>query len=612
MRTASWLILLAILVVAGCDESGGLTVSQQRPQAEALFGLARADAPTTKTLTIAKPFVPAATVEVVQTTGPFEPAPGQIPGAAGEGVLYDIDVVFTPPTPTPPSGTPITGTITLRYSKADGTLAVDLDLHLTASVEEAQIALEANSINFGKVAIGEKPSGILKINNPSGATPITIQSIVLAADPEFALDLSTTSFPFDILPGASRRIEVIYAPTALGSLAGESMPGEVVLYDSTVMLDWNGESGLIPIDVPPEAISLAIWCSVPYFEDINIIHFEGPSGFVYTRDDYAGPWFWWSGWPNGLDGNISTQFPNSDAGLAQIERGGGTYRLEVSDASWPNGMMDVRVTAELRRGVPGKGSLDLNVYLADGLGVSVADAPNDTKLQTSLQLTDQILGHVGLRLGNVEYHVITDSFFDFIFDESHLDFMFLAAPSLWASPSPTDRFGPLNLFYVNDFDEGHLGEAGAIVGPRLDFDSIYNGVAVGYDSQDPVTLGLTVAHEIGHFLALLHTVEGNGIFFDFIEDTPQCPIDDVSEECPVVGNDNLLYPYDIGPQATDLSPGQGRVLLRHAHVSPGHPDTYFSSSQLTGNVSAGLAASVLASNVAGCRTCAKQAAAAKR
>jgi hypothetical protein len=624
-RTASWSAVLAILLVAGCDDSGGLTVEQRRPQVDALFGLARADAPTTKTLTIAKPFVPPATVEVVQTTGPFEPAPGQLPGAAAAGILYDIDVVFTPPPPTAPGGTPITGTITLRYVKVDGTLATDLDLNLTASVEEPQASLETNTISFGRVAIGEKPSGILRINNPNTVTPITIQTIVLLADPEFALGLSTTSFPFDILPGDDLGIPIIYAPTGLGTdsgsvtvahnvggalvanLSGAGMPGEVVLYDSTVMLDTNGESGLIAIDVPPEAVSLAIWCSVPFFEDINIIHFEGPSGFVYTLDDFSGPWFWYEVWPNGFNGNISAQLPNSDAGLAQLRTGGGTYLLEVSDIFWPNGIMDIRVTAELRAGVPAKGTLDLNVYLADGLGISVADAPKDTRLQKSLQLTDQILGQVGLRVGDVEYHVITDPSFDFILDGSHLEFLFRDGPFLAASPSPADRFGPLNLFYINDFAEGHLGESGAITGPRLEFDSIYNGVAVAYDSQDPVTLGLTVAHEIGHFLALLHTVEDNGVF-DIIEDTAQCPIGDVSEECPVIGNDNLLYPYDIGPQAANLTPGQGRVILRHAHVSPGHPDTFFSSSQLTGNVPEGLAATVLASNLAGCRTCAKQSA----
>ena len=70
MRIASMMMVLGIVLAAGCSESKGTTVQAQNSRVDVVFGLARPDAPTTKTVTISKPFVPPATVDVVQTTPP--------------------------------------------------------------------------------------------------------------------------------------------------------------------------------------------------------------------------------------------------------------------------------------------------------------------------------------------------------------------------------------------------------------------------------------------------------------------------------------------------------------------------------------------------------------
>jgi len=616
MRTASMLVVLTTLLVAGCSESGGFTVAQQAQQFDALFGLARPDAPTTKAITIAKPFVPPASVELVQSTGPFEAAPGQLPGSTGEGVLWSIDIVFTPTSPPPPAGTPITGTITLRFVKVDGTLAVDLNLNLTASVEEPRIDLETNAIAFGKVAIGERPSGILKINNPNTATPITVQSIVLLADPQFALDLSTTPFPFDILPGDDRRIPVIYAPDALGTqsgsvtvshnlgnpliatLSGEGMVGELIIREfddpDPLMFDSSGFV-TFKFTLPAEAMSLNIYALDFSAANIDIAYLEGPSpgDKVFTEKFgpglFTGPWLWYESMPNGL-GNpwggslgsgsaLSCQLPNSDASEAQLVPGGGQYEIKFEGT--PNGELLLRLTAEMRRsGAAAQGTLPLNILLAPSLSVDATTAPNDAKMQTVIARIQEVLLAAGLALGPVHYYKIDDFGvfeYDDIADQDLLDELLLFGPldSLDAmgdpfQPGDADR---LNVFFVNSIGGGAFtaitnGVPSPKPGPVF-VTSNHSGIVIDYAGPLSDEIGKTTARFICHACGLWPTVMTDGDTFDIIEDTPECPLSGTTEECPIEGNDNLLHPFDLGPQATKLTGGQRFVAVRNAFVAPG-------------------------------------------
>jgi hypothetical protein len=600
------IVLLVVFCIGlpGCTKSdGGIKVERELLQAFVDCGVVSAFALTTVAVKLNKPFIPEGTVDLAEVpTGSFAPVAGTFPQHMGGGIEVVIQIAVTPPAL--PAGSSWNGTMRLTFTQASGGVSDEMELNLTASSEVPTLKLK-DVPEFGKAAIGETISGKLSIENPNAVTPVELTGLTgLSGD--YSLGPSFPGFPITISPGSTLGISVHFTPSSVGlsnvdisitnslgvpinaRIRGEGMQGEVVLLDWYFPpLDAAGESDWIEIDVPPEAISIAFVASDLAGGLIDITQMEGPSGQVYT-DDFSGPWIWWRGIPNGYVGWLSCQLPNSDSEDTKLDWRGGTYRFKVMCWTPLNPRVGVHVTIEQRwAGYASKGTLPVNVYIADGIPLTAADAPADSRMHSVLGTCDALLGQIGMRLGNITYHKLGWPGWDTI------DLVLFEDLVNWGpyatDPSDPDfppTLGKLHLYFVKDFSgalTGILGAASAIPGFKVDQQPApYTGVVMAYEGWSAFTVGSTVAHEAGHFLGLLHPVEKDGLRFDIIEDTLECPAYGTNAICTEEGANYLMHWMDLGPEGRFLTPGQRRVMLRQVHVEPGLPDPPWIGGTITG------------------------------
>lgn len=202
--------------------------------------------------------------------------------------------------------------------------------------------------------------------------------------------------------------------------------------------------------------------------------------------------------------------------------------------------------------------------------MSADSAAENSRIIQMLEDLSTIYETTGLTIGEVRYFDTPDgtplSIETNLGAESDLSQLF--AVSADAPPG-------INVFMVSTIvkteveDESTgivLGIAGGIPGPPfLAHGSPHSGVALSWDDtgggESDELLGLTLAHELGHYLGLYHTVEQDGTTFD--------PIEDTSED----GSGNFMYWAYTGESA--ISVGQKFVMLRHPSVwlqTPTAPD----------------------------------------
>jgi hypothetical protein len=416
-------------------------------------------------------------------------------------------------------------------------------------VERPSARLLETAVSAGNVVVGEKVEIGLDFENTSAETPVTVTGVTLPAGefslaPEFAL-------PATVASGATLHIPVVFAPlgewdaSALvevhhsadtvpleATVTGTGIPARLI-FDSVAWLDpGTSESDWITVDVPAEAVSLFIEATGEPWSLVDLVEMRGPGDVVYESYG-SGPLDWASFYPAGGLGYLNVELPNTDAPEVQLVPGGGTYAFRLRDSNYGTSALNVRVTVSLRTGgAVDTGTLDLRIFLADGLGISY-DPMGDAKFAEVVRTLDAILGMNGIRLGNVWFTVM-DPYYDTIWDSWMAEEMFLTNTSGYAE-------GALNLFLVADMSWwGVAGIAGAAPGPTAS-GTIYSGVAIDFNASDGITVGATAAHEIGHYLG--HLVAGH-------------------EE--VLLSDSDAYP-----------------ALRHPLLNPGLPASFYSPPETT-------------------------------
>ena len=129
--------------------------------------------------------------------------------------------------------------------------------------------------------------------------------------------------------------------------------------------------------------------------------------------------------------------------------------------------------------------------------------------------------------------------------------------------------------------DGVLGQTGGLPGAMLSTERAAVAVSwlmnAGIDGtlsdNETQMLSETLAHEVAHYLGLMHPVQydenANPVAFDALSDTPKCSD---YYDCEADLGDNLMYPYagcwwdsSCDPQS-DLTDDQSRVMRRYAGV----------------------------------------------
>ncbi|MFO0748098.1 MAG: hypothetical protein U1F43_20940 [Myxococcota bacterium] len=228
-------------------------------------------------------------------------------------------------------------------------------------------------------------------------------------------------------------------------------------------------------------------------------------------------------------------------------------------------------------------TLDVNYWFVGIPGLDASSSQSNAKFGKLAARFEEILGTAGISLGKVrsfnvtgtdaERYTIVDTGDTLGIDEE--------SELLEKTASLPDDNEGVSFFFVQGFTGWSLlGKAGGIPGPPLMNGTFNSGVVVSLadylDQSEPDAISIeltaeTMAHELGHQLGLYHVTEGDGLHFDHIRDTPECPAAQYDknhdgqmdpEECAVKGATNLMF--WAAALESGLTPGQRKVL----HLNP--------------------------------------------
>jgi hypothetical protein len=333
----------------------------------------------------------------------------------------------------------------------------------------------------------------------------------------------------------------------------------------------------LTLEVPSDALSFAIMAEGSGDDLMVIAEMTDPTGRqIYDFQDSFGSEVRF--FP-GRD-HITQFVPTSPRTAPRA----GTYRFKlIKDGAAAR----IGVTAVLKRasGEPSEGQLDINVFFANLTDISASSAATDRDLQVALEKVRSVYAQQEVRVGEVHYCDLPSGDQDrfAVIDSvkgpgAELGRMF--ALSARAADLGCSSGQAINFFMVREIVGGRagfiiLGISGGIPGPGAVHGTTHSGVAVTMAGfrRNPQQLGLTMAHEGGHYLGLFHTTEAEGQAFDPLPDTPECgpgqdrDADGIvdNRECRSAGASNLMF-WAAGDDAEQVTGDQGFIVLRNPAI----------------------------------------------
>lgn len=328
---------------------------------------------------------------------------------------------------------------------------------------------------------------------------------------------------------------------------------------SKVAINAEGRSNPVSFVVPADAVSVVallkgtnnVWYG---FSDLR-----NPRGerMISSASTDRGADFWDGPFnspnrvlPPATEGCATLQIPGSDA--VALVPGRWSLIVRAANPEQRPESVDVQIFVQRAPELRDRGSVQLHFHLTGTHGWTAATAGNDPDFQAMLAATREKLRSGGIELGATFFE-------DAPREHRNVE---ISAKGLGRMLSSTKQPDRIHVFLVDRLaygdeapgERGPSGVSGGIPGAPIP-GTPASGLAVAIDGN-PTSMqrhGVTLAHELGHFLGLSHTEDYLGQ--DQFVDTAAGP----------AGHGNVMFPAGAN-FSVSFSPSQRKLMLRHPLV----------------------------------------------